>query len=126
MDDAMPDLGNLPKRVKTIRNRRTGVEFHKSVLESTEGPNGETNGEAWVNAVRYAFNHQDEIEMIMEENSKTVEELEEMALTGSSGAVSIEGLKAMHWKKLQAHAKALGVATAGTKMQIIERVLAAS
>lgn len=118
MSDAMADLGNLPDKVKLVRNRRTGIEFVRDEMEWG----------TWENTVRYAFNHQDEMEMVLDKrNEIDLEALtDEPGVEVATGPLSIIDLRKMHWKKLQQHARSLNVATSGTKEQIIERVMAAS
>ena len=117
--DGMKDLGNLPIKVAKLINRTTLMEIKR---EDVEKP-------VWENMVRFAFNHQDDVEMVMDSQSPvvldTITDKDIDPVETEKAFHTASELRAMHYKSLQSLAKKKGVSPDGTKEEIIDRVMAA-
>ena len=126
VEDGMPDLGNLPIRVKAIRNKRTGVVFTKEGMGIGEVEEGQEH--PWNALVRRAYNHQDGLEMLYTIPGETPvadDGDEPAAPTLEDGrAMTAETLDTVHWQTLRKLCKKYGGNPDGKgKKEVIEMIL---
>ena len=120
MSDGMKDLGNLPRKVKGLRNLTSKATVWR---DSYTNEVGEFLEAQWEAAVRFAFAHQDEIEMLMTDEAELEAEEAKLEETKQDTAAT---LRKVHYKALCKKAKDMGltVEDGETKEQVIEKILA--
>ena len=132
IDDGMPDLGNLPSRTLAVRNKITGVVMTpESLAVGTLDPSQE---DPWSRHVRYAYTHQDQLELLTFDPTKgTLNPLKDREDTGAvptlkdGRPLTQETLEGLHFQTLRAQAKSLNVPLDGrTRLQITEGILQAA
>jgi len=121
MSDAMKDLGTLPEKAIGVRNRTTKQEFLKADLDWT----------VWNNIIRFAYSHQDEIDILMTEDDTSAIVIDEPLDIEVAKPIQADGkpkpdkndLRGMHYKKLQALCKENSLDVAGSKDVLVDRLL---
>ena len=118
--NGMDDIGNLPARIKVLRNKDTGICLHRPELFGRD----KTLTEQWTEQVRYANAHGNFMEML--ENEPGDERDVEAPVMQDGRPYTVENLTGMHFTTLVKVAAEWGVSHQGkTPKRIAEEVVEA-
>ena len=132
LDDGMPDLGNLPQRTLAVRNKLTQqVQTRESLARGIQNPEEE---DPWSILVRYAYNHQDQMELlsyIPGADGKGADPVKgpgadesKIPTTEDGRPLIFETLESLHFQTLRKLCKQYkGNPDGKTKLQVIEAIL---
>ena len=118
--NGMDDIGNLPARIKVLRNKDTGICLHRPELFGRD----KTLTEQWTEQVRYANAHGNFMEML--ENEPGDERDVEAPVMQDGRPYTVESLTGLHFTTLVKVAAEWGVSHQGkTPKRIAEEVVEA-
>lgn len=129
IQDGMEDIGNLPQRTVAVRNKTTGEVMTRESL--ARGPVSPDQEDPWVPVVRFAYRHQDSMELLsydprLQKPGDLVKDRDEPGVpTMEDGRpMTFEVLDNTHWQTLRKLCKQYnGNPDGKTKLQVIEQIL---